>query len=176
MMGDALSGLDDCDLAMVCWNVDDQGHGICIGLAEGPPDSPTCADPTTILSLCQDCLFGYCLPGCNPLLADCPDGKVCIPVTNNDVGFACVLDASGDAGQVNDPCSFVNGCDPGLVCQSPSTASSTCDPQASGCCQPYCTFPDSPCPNPDQQCVQWFDPMLPVPPGGEDIGACAVPP
>jgi len=46
-----------------------------------------------------------------------------------------------------------------------------------GCCQPFCDFVnmDQPCPNPDQKCVQWFDPMMPIPPGSEDVGVCSIP-
>jgi hypothetical protein len=45
-----------------------------------------------------------------------------------------------------------------------------------GCCTPFCEFPDGACPNPDQQCVQWFDPMM-LPEGDPqlDIGFCGVP-
>lgn len=174
MMGDPLSGFDDCGLAMLCWYLDDQGHGTCIGLADGPADALECLDPNATLSVCGDCLFGYCLPSCDPLLADCPDGQLCIPVTNN-VGFACVLDGSGDEGQVNDPCETTNGCDPGLMCLGTAAASSACMQHPLGCCQPFCDLTDNaPCPNPDQQCVQWFDPRF-LDPGLEDVGVCAIP-
>lgn len=178
MMGDALSGHDDCDLGMLCWNLDDQGHGRCIGLADCPNGGAicTCADPNASASLCQDCTFGYCFPPCDPLLPDCPDAEVCIPIPSSSVGsFGCFIDASGDAGQTNDPCEFTNACDPGLTCIDIATASSACMPGSTGCCQPFCKFPNTPCPNPDQKCLQWFDPMQAIPPGMEDVGICAIP-
>lgn len=178
MQGDAWSGLDDCGLGLLCWNVDDEGHGICIGLADGTPDAPACIDPNATLSICQDCVFGYCFPPCDPLLQDCLDGAVCIPVSSSSTGgFTCQLDASGDEGQTNDPCEFVNACDPGLMCLNTGSASSACMQNVIGCCQPFCDFSkNAPCPNPDQKCLQYFDPMMEIPEGLEDVGICAIPP
>jgi hypothetical protein len=34
---------------------------------------------------------------------------------------------------------------------------------------------NAPCPNPDQECLPWFDEMLPIPAGHEDVGICAIP-
>ena len=118
--------------------------------------------------------LNLCLSNCDPLLQNCggPD-DLCIP---NGDSFVCVEDDSGEEGQSNDPCEFPNVCDPGLVCLDPATAGAGCDPAAGGCCTPFCEFPDSACPNPDQSCVQWFDPMmLPENDPQLDIGVCAVP-
>ena len=173
LLGDGLSGLDDCGLGMFCWDLDDRGEGRCIGLCDGLSfENCECADPKVKFpTICQDCAVGVCIPGCDPLLPDCPGDDLCI---QNGEGFICVLDASGEEGQVNDPCEFVNACDKGLVCSDTATASSVCDPQISGCCQPFCHFPDGACPNPDQACVQIFDPA--VEPDFKDIGVCAIPP
>jgi cysteine-rich repeat protein len=100
---------------------------------------------------CPECLL------CDPLAQDCPAGEECIPAP--DV-FSCVLDASGEEGQFNDPCEFANICDPGLLCVSSEQASSACDQNIGGCCQPFCAFPEQACPNPDQFCKQYFDPTL----------------
>ena len=178
VMGDAESGDDDCDLGLICWNTDDQGHGRCIGLLDCPDINQTnctCADPNTSVIICQDCAVGLCLPDCDPLIQDCQGGDLCLPNPNGE-RFLCVLDASGDAGQANDPCEFVNACDPGLTCIDTATASSVCMPGSTGCCQPFCKFPNTPCPNPDQKCIQWFGPMQDIPPGMEDLGICAIPP
>ena len=81
-------------------------------------------------------------------------------------------------GKANDPCELANSCAKGLVCINAATASSACMQGSQGCCQPFCEFMmgmDGDCPNPDQKCVQWFDPMLPIPPGLEDVGVCAIP-
>jgi len=177
LTGDGWSGHDDCDLGMLCWNFDNEGHGTCIGFLDCPDGLCSCVDPAATPSLCQECLFGYCLPPCDPFVQDCPNSGLCIPVNNGSNGFTCTPDASGDAGQVNDPCEFVNGCDPGLYCISADAASSACAKDSQTCCQPFCDLAfNVPCPNPDQQCLQWFDPRTPIPPGLENVGICAIPP
>ena len=88
----------------------------------------------------------------------------------------CVFDASGDGGKQNDPCEFSNSCDKGLLCLDTAAASSACMQDASGCCSQFCDVSKmEPCPNPDQKCVAWFDPMMPIPPGFEDVGVCGIP-
>lgn len=173
VMGDDWSGFDDCGLGLVCWGVDEQGEGICTGFCDGPSfENCKCADlKIKIPTVCQDCVVGFCIPTCDPLLQDCPGDQLCVLSINT---FTCVLDASGEEGQVNDPCKFVNDCDKGLVCSDTATASSACDQRVAGCCQPFCEFPDESCLNPDQACVQLFDPE--VEPEFKEIGVCAIPP
>ena len=175
-MGPGFSGNDDCDLGLLCWDVDEQGHGTCTGLCDGDFNSCVCADPFAHLVFCQDCAVGLCLPDCDPLLQDCSGTDLCISYLDR-TRFTCVLDASGDAGQANDPCEFENSCDKGLLCLPATEATSACPPGPTGCCQPFCDLGDmSPCPNPDQQCVPWFDPMDNIPPNLENLGICKLPP
>jgi hypothetical protein len=162
------SGIDDCGPGWFCWEVavDDQGY--CVALCTGSIEAPACEVGY------QCAFFGdapLCLIRCDPLMQICL-GETCLPYED---GFICVGDESGDAGQANDPCAVFNACDPGLVCLPPETASSACDLQAFGCCQPYCQLPDGTCPNPDQQCLPWYDPMMPIAPGYEDVGICSLP-
>jgi hypothetical protein len=175
MMGHAWSGLDDCGLGMVCWGANERGEGTCVGLCDGSPDDCVCADPKAQPTWCQECAVGLCLPGCDPLLQDCDDdAEVCVP--DGDDGFFCVVDASGDEGQANDVCEFVNVCDKGLFCADAGFAGEGCPPGSPGCCTPFCEFPGGACPNPDQQCVQFFDPMqLPKDDPQLAIGVCGVP-
>ncbi len=172
LMGDGFSGIDDCGLGMLCWNVDEQGQGICFGLCDGPIDGECiCADASAMPTWCQECAVGLCIPGCDPLIQDCisPD-DACYPVLD---GFLCAPDASGDTGQANDPCEFINTCEKGLACVEPALASAACDPQGTGCCQPFCELPGGVCPNPDQACTPWFEPGQ-APPGHEDVGICLI--
>lgn len=169
--GDALSGDDDCGLGMLCWNVNERGQGTCFGMCDGSDVECVCADPNAKPTWCQECAVGLCIPGCDPVLQDCGDGNGCYPV--ND-GFFCAPDASDTAGEANDPCEFVNTCDPGLACIDPGAASAACDPKIAGCCQPFCELPGAACPNPDQECVPWFAPGE-APVGQENIGICAIP-
>ena len=106
---------------------------------------------------------------CDPFAQACPPGQKCVPWVDNGGGAwnatKCV-DITGDGAPG----------DPGLVCIDPLDASSACDPLVLGCCQPFCELPDATCPNPDQQCVPFFDPMLPdIPPGYDKIGTCRIP-
>ncbi len=169
-IGGGLSGMDDCAYGSMCWDVDENNHGTCTALCTGTPDAPVCPVGHDC-AISGDNVLNLCLPGCDPLSQDCPGDDLCI--VNGD-SFLCVLDASGDEGQVNDPCELANTCDKGLICLDTATASAACQGSRS-CCQPFCKFPDSPCPNPDQQCLPWFDPMMPHPEGHESIGICAIP-
>jgi len=166
-----VAGIDDCAFGSICWNVDENKHGTCVAQCTGTGDHPVCP-PAHDCYIAALPIINLCFPWCHPLLDDCGGTDLCIP---NGDSFVCVLDASGDEGQTNDPCEFANSCDKGLFCLASAAASAACDPQANGCCQPFCQLPDGPCPNPDQLCLPWYDPMLPIPPGYEDLGFCAIP-
>ena len=174
--GGGLTGTDDCQKGAICLAVDkDTNLGTCVALCTGTPDAPVCDDPGFMCVVTNASILSLCLPpACDPLLQDCLGDDLCVPFNDQ---FICAPDASGDLGKTNDPCEFPNACDKGLACSPTATASSACMQDATGCCQPFCDFSKmEPCPNPDQQCLQWFDPMLPIPPGLEDIGICAIPP
>lgn len=166
--GMGLSGVDDCALGFMCWDVDTENHGTCVPLCTGSAEMPQCPDEFACRTI-NEGVLEVCLPSCEPLVADCPEGEACIPHKNT---FLCITDGSGDGGALNGPCEYENGCDPGLLCTYSVTASSACDQQAGGCCQPYCQLPDGPCPNPDQVCKPVFEPN---PPDHEDVGYCGIP-
>ncbi|MBK7827583.1 hypothetical protein [Nannocystis sp.] len=167
-----LSGIDNCEAGAMCWDVDAKNMGTCFALCKGTSMAPTC-DEGFSCSYASESVLNLCLPECDPLVQDCAGDKLCVP---NHVTFVCVPDASGDMGKTNDPCEFVDACDKGLVCLNISAGSSACMKDAVGCCQPVCDFTAmETCPNFDQECVQWFDPMMPIPPGLEDVGVCAIP-
>lgn len=165
-----LTGLDDCALGSICWDVDPNNHGTCIGQCTGTPDAPLCP-ALHHCSIANGGILTLCLPWCDPLAQDCPDYGACIAT---DDTFLCVLTPNLLA-DINESCEFANACQPGLVCLPPTTTSAACDPNALGCCTPFCQLPAASCPNPDQQCVPWFDPMKPIPPGYESLGVCAIP-
>ena len=173
-IGGGVSGIDDCALGVMCWYLDKTSHGICVALCTGTSGTPQCP-LTQSCYQADDAILNLCIPRCDPLAQDCPNEYMCIPAPDSR-SFYCVPDTSDDQGQTNDPCEFANACDPGLVCLDPAAASSACDPASPGCCQPLCKFPGSPCPNPDQQCLHWFDRLgVPTPPGYESVGICATP-
>ena len=170
-VGGGLSGIDDCGLGVMCWDVNAENQGICIKLCTGSPDAPVCP-PKSDCAIPGEGVLNLCIPQCDPLLQDCLGDDLCIPTGDK---FICVLDASGEMGAINDPCEFANACDKGLFCLNTADASIACQQGSQGCCQPFCIFPGSPCPNPDQECLQWLDPMREIPPGDEDIGFCGIP-
>ena len=77
--------------------------------------------------------------------------------------------------QANDSCAAINVCDKGLMCADAAFVGTGCL-DVFGCCTPFCKFPGGACPNPDQQCVQYFDPMqLPENDPQLGIGVCGLP-
>ncbi len=171
--GNGATGVDSCEKAAMCWNVSQQtGMGLCVGFCMGSMETPTCP-PLTNCVISSSGILNLCLPGCDPLAQDCPDLHLCIPQpVGND--FRCVPDASGDAGQLNDPCAAPDACDPGLFCLDPALAAE-CDPMAPGCCLPVCDLSKPMCTNKGAMCVPWSEPGMEVP-GLENVGLCRLPP
>jgi hypothetical protein len=170
--GDGVSGIDDCDIASMCWDVDGKTNmGVCVGFCEGSEDAPFCSNPDEGCSITNDGVLILCLAICDPLLQDCPEGSACYPEEN---GFFCSPDASGpELGAIGDPCEYINVCDPGGWC---AAAESVPDCMAaSGCCAAFCdiTDPASVCPD-GTECVAWHTEGT-APPGEEDIGVCILP-
>lgn len=128
----------------------------------------------TIHQLGIDSTLNLCIPSCEPLLQDClGTGDACYA---NDFYFICHQDTSGEEGQANDPCGVLSDCDPGLQCTLEAFVGMGCAPGSLACCTPFCQFPGGACPNPDQQCLQYLDPMQPLPDDPElDVGLCGVP-
>ncbi len=169
--GSGVSGIDSCELGAMCWNVDpDTLEGECVALCIGDIENPTCADPASTCIINGDGTIVVCIPHCDPLIPDCSDGFVCVPVNDN---FQCVPDASGDMGAAGDPCEFINVCDPGLGCFD-AMLTPGCE-GAFGCCTAFCDVGDAmpPC-LPGQQCVAYYPEGM-APSGLEDVGVCALP-
>jgi hypothetical protein len=166
--GDGTSGLDDCEKGAMCWDVDAQGHGICVQQCTGSPEMPICAEAPE-----QGCavvgVLNFCLDTCEPLIQDCPGDDLCLPVSGT---YLCVLDASGETGAAFDPCEYQNACDKGLICLGPAAANE-CDQGATGCCLPMCSIANggADCPGDGQECLATYDPQ---PPGFEDVGYCSL--
>ncbi|HEY8377775.1 MAG TPA: ribulose phosphate epimerase, partial [Nannocystis sp.] len=172
--GSGVSGIDDCDLHHMCWNVDpDTGEGTCVKFCSGSPDAPSCDIPGTACTIANNGVLILCLPMCDPLLQDCAGGDLCIPNPMNPESFICVLDASGEEGQENDPCEYANACDPGFFCANPVVANE-CDPGAAGCCTAFCDLANPQCNNVGVQCLPWYEPGT-APPNYENVGYCALP-
>jgi len=171
VVGSGTSGIDNCELGAMCWGVDAVTlEGTCVEMCTGSPMAPVCGPPDTNCVISNGGVLILCLPGCDPLLQNCPDpGDACYPIGDE---FSCAPDASGADGVDGDPCEFINVCDPGLMCAG-AAALEGCF--GSGCCTPFCdlSLPD-PCLALSEDCVPFYGPGL-APPGLEDVGVCSIP-
>ena len=176
--GSGVSGIDDCELRAMCWDVDPEtNEGTCSAMCIGSEAYPVCLDPTTQCSINGDGVITLCFPSCDPLLQDCDDGEGCYPV---NAGFACTADASqGRMGSYGGSCEFTNACAAGLFCDDLGGVPDCAGSQ--GCCNRFCDLsvadPDATCPDAaqGQTCVAWFQPGQ-APPGLQYAGRCAVTP
>ncbi len=174
--GSGTSGIDSCDIGVMCWDVDPETNmGSCVQMCTGDEANPICEDPGTTCSIANDGAIVLCLPVCDPILQDCPEGQACYPVAED---WVCGPDASGEMGTYGDPCEFINVCDPGLMCLDASATPNCMG--GSGCCTEVCDITD---PEGDAQCTgapdgqtcqPWYEEGA-APPGYEDVGACALP-
>ncbi|HWB80595.1 MAG TPA: ribulose phosphate epimerase [Nannocystaceae bacterium] len=173
--GSGVSGIDNCDLGVMCWDVDENNMGTCVPFCMGTEANPVCEDPNTSCTIANEGTLILCLPNCDPLLQDCTEGNACYPV---DDAFVCGPDASGEMGLFGDACEFINVCDPGLFCANADIVPNCAG--ASGCCSSFCdlTDPDATanCPGNagGQECVPWYEEGQ-APPGFDDVGACGIP-
>ncbi|MCA9716807.1 MAG: hypothetical protein KC468_19195, partial [Myxococcales bacterium] len=172
-----LTGVDSCDLGYMCWNLDEEGVGVCEALCTGTPENPMCP-PGSQCVICQDCVFPICLGGCDPLLQDCIGDEVCIGDPNGE-GFLCVLDASGDMAPEGTPCEFANVCNAGTMCVSPAFYPNPDCQGSLGCCAPFCDLDDpGSCEGlsvDGVECVPYYGDGE-APPGLENVGVCGVAP
>lgn len=167
-----VSGIDDCVANAMCWNVDTETNmGTCVGFCTGSRAQPLCPDGSSC-SLTGDGVLILCIPTCNPLASDCPDGQGCYPYISGE--FACFLDESQFEGWPGAACEYINACQPGLFCADgqlvPGCAST-------GCCAPYCDrsdgMADATCDAalPGTTCTAWYG-IGEAPPGLENLGVC----
>jgi hypothetical protein len=177
--GSGTSGIDDCDLGSMCWDVDPETNmGVCVAMCTGDASNPICEDPDTSCAIANDGAIVLCLPNCDPILQDCPAGQACYPIQD---AWSCAPDASGETGTYGDPCEFINVCDPGYICLGAAAVppGEACQGSA-GCCTAVCDLTDPAGHNQcegvggGQQCVAWYEEGS-APPGYEDVGACAIP-
>lgn len=170
-----VSGIDDCDKGLMCWDVDPMTNvGVCVAMCVGSPDAPSCDSNDASCLISNMGVLTLCLPKCDPLVQDCAGDNLCIPNPQDGAAFLCLLDASGDEGQEFDPCQYINSCDKGFFCAVPTLANE-CDPNSTGCCLPFCDITMMPmCNGAGQECLPWYGMDTPAP-GYEDVGYCGIP-
>jgi hypothetical protein len=177
--GGGAAGIDDCAKSSMCWQVDEEGMGVCIAFCDGNPNSPLCSNPDDTCSISNEGVLALCLPSCDPLIQNCnlDGGEACY--WNGVTGsFICGPDASFEGGAYGEACDamFINVCNPGLICSAATTVPDC--PGSTGCCTPYCPISegDEACPGAagGQQCLPVYDEGQ-APPGYDDVGVCAIP-
>lgn len=170
VVGDGFSGVDNCDIGLICWEPNEENQGHCAAHCDGSPEAPTCADG--FLCYVGRLGFSLCIELCDPLLQDCSlEDEICIGGYSE---FYCGK-SSGEDIPLHGSCEFITSCATGLACV-PSDAALECDQRRFNCCEPYCdtSLPNT-CPGQDQTCVPWYvDPDDP-PPGLESLGICSLP-
>ena len=58
-----MSGIDDCDLGSMCWDVDPETNmGTCVPLCTGTWAEPTCEDPGLQCSVIEPGVLAVCVP------------------------------------------------------------------------------------------------------------------
>ena len=166
--GSATTGIDDCDLGLMCFYVDPMTlNGSCVPHCSGAPDTPSCGDPSDVCAVFNSPWLPLCLPSCDPFLQDCDEGLACYAF---DGLLACFPDASEGGGGQGEECEFVNACEAGRHCASvdnlPGCVGATC-------CTEWCDLDGFMCPD-KMDCVPLHAPGQ-APPGSEDVGFCGVP-
>jgi hypothetical protein len=166
--GSGVSGVDDCDVGLMCWNVDDELQGYCMPLCGGSPSEPVCPDEFQC-SLTGNGSLALCLPTCDPLVQDCPAGEECVPYSD---GFVCATDL--DDAAPGEACEYVNACAPEAACVDAQDVPGC---TSASCCTSFCNLesadPDAVCLL-GQACQSWWEAGA-APPGYEHVGICVAP-
>lgn len=170
------SGLDDCDLDSMCWNIDpDTLEGTCVARCDGSEADPSCASPDDLCFISNDGVLNLCLPACDPLASTCAVGQACLPAAD---AFACVATTSGIDAAAGEPCEQLYDCQPGSLCVPSEEVGAPCDVGEPSCCTPYCDLgapdPAAVCLDAAQGCTSWWG-AGPAPAGLEDVGTCTAP-
>ena len=173
--GGGLSGVDDCDVGSMCWNVHPEtAQGVCVALCSGSSQAPMCADPATSCSITNNGVLTLCLTLCDPLVQDCAQGEACYAGLGTDSFFCSPNTAAEGLGEYGDPCEYINVCNPGLFCAIPEAVPDCV--ASSGCCSEFCetTGGDDQCSGEGQSCVPYWEEGQ-APPAYENVGVCLLP-
>jgi len=163
--GSGWSGIDDCDLGLVCWQVDPQtNQGICHPLCTFDGAQHVCETP---LACTEVDVMRICIQPCDPLdAASCPEGLACAFMGSS---LVCQAEGPTTAGM---PCDAATVCEAGTLC-SYDAALDCGNGVGQGCCAVPCDVNDPVACTEPEVCVPWFP--LPAPPALAYLGVCAAP-
>lgn len=141
VMGDEWSGRDDCDVGLVCYELDPETDtGVCRALCD--PGGAACSDPSTTCVSWFDGGLPICSPTCDPLLQDCGPGMACVgdPDIVCDAG-ACGISRPPNTGVAlqGEPCDWPTDCELGLQCTDGAVVPGCVDAR---CCTEICDAAD----------------------------------
>ncbi|MCB9705558.1 MAG: hypothetical protein H6711_27055 [Myxococcales bacterium] len=173
------SGEDTCVKGALCFDLDNDGEGVCIEHCSGTPDVPFCEKSEQSCVTFFDPPVPLCFTRCDPLVQDCPEGEGCYMDAPNigSEGFVCmptVLAPNVD-GKYGDLCFNQAGCAPGFSCIYPENVPGC---KFEYCCSPWCDLVNNPeiCAqlDPTMACVPWYEEGKEQP-GFENVGICGIP-
>ncbi|MEM7156058.1 MAG: hypothetical protein AAF799_24610 [Myxococcota bacterium] len=160
--GSGTSGIDNCDIDALCWQVDPATNiGTCYSLcgSDGMCDQPerTCVGFPGDVPLCVE--------PCDPTASACEDGQGCFLLGSR---FIC-QDPLDPPVALGEPCEGPTACEPGLLCAYDIELQ--CGAEAGqGCCAPVCDVTDEePC-GVGAVCDPWF--RFAPPPELSHVGVC----
>ena len=67
--GSGVSGVDNCDIGLMCWNVDEMSVGVCEDFCTGSEDNPICASPDDVCFVANSGAIALCFAVCDPMVA-----------------------------------------------------------------------------------------------------------
>lgn len=142
------SGLDDCGPGLTCAFTDETMGGRCTPLCFGERFVEACCETGRTCWGCGGtCLYALCLPTCDPLVQDCPDGLGCY--ASSLAHYLVCLPSHREPKPYGEPCMQDQDCEMGLTCR-PGV------PDCDLCCTPWCDLGDPHCPDAGrgQTCVE----------------------
>ncbi len=160
--GSAVTGVDTCDVGLMCWNVDPETlEGTCAEYCDAEDGDPGCTDPSETCSVWNESVLPLCLPACDPLASTCGEGFGCYP--GSEANFVCVRDGE----QVHQDDVFHPECSSGTFWANAERVDGCVDDEP--CCAAYCDLSAAaPC-GAGVECLPFFkapDPAF------EDVGYC----
>lgn len=160
--GSAVTGVDTCDVGLMCWNVDAKtNEGACVQFCDPIDGDPGCADPGATCNVSNEGVLPLCLPACDPLEPSCGEGFGCYP--GSDSNFVCLREGE----QVEYDWVFHPECPAGTFMANSKQIDGCTDEEP--CCASFCDLSaEQPC-GPKVECLPYF--KLDTPPF-EDVGYC----
>ncbi len=165
--GNATSGIDSCAEDLMCFGVDPETNtGHCVARCRGSENAPWCDDPTTFCARGNEGSINLCLPTCDPLSQDCPEGEACYDVD----GSGCMRPGTP---LVSQPDQLIPAfCPPGSTAILPELDASCEDDTL--CCATWCDLSIANSCGPGASCEPWLEEGIVF--GYADVGLCVVVP